>query len=117
MHIHTHACTHTHSHMHTHTYMYTYTHTHLHTHTHTHTHSQALLQHCRVAETGGYSGIKDVYNPAAPKDDVMQSFFLAETMKYLFLLFSDDSVVPLDHWVLNTEAHPFPMIPDVPRTQ
>ena len=36
----------------------------------------------------------------------MQSFFLAETLKYLYLLFSDSSVLPLDVWVLNTEAHP-----------
>jgi hypothetical protein len=37
------------------------------------------------------------------------SFFLAETLKYLFLLFSDDDLVPLDKWVLNTEAHPLPV--------
>ncbi len=86
-------------------------------HTHTHTHAQALLRYCRIAETGGYSGIKDVFNPAGPKDDVMQSFFLAETMKYLFLLFSDDNVVPLEHWVFNTEAHPLPNMPDIPQPQ
>lgn len=40
------------------------------------------------------------------KDDMMQSFFLAETLKYLYLLFSPPSTIPLDQWVFNTEAHP-----------
>ena len=39
-------------------------------------------------------------------DDVMQSWFLAETLKYLWLLFSPDSALSLKQWVLNTEAHP-----------
>ncbi len=43
-------------------------------------------------------------------DDVQQSFFLAETLKYLYLLFSDDSLIPLDKWVFNTEAHPLPVL-------
>jgi hypothetical protein len=36
----------------------------------------------------------------------MQSFYLAETLKYLYLLFSDEDVLPLDKFVFNTEAHP-----------
>ncbi|KAL6496881.1 Mannosyl-oligosaccharide 1 2-alpha-mannosidase mns2 [Orobanche gracilis] len=40
------------------------------------------------------------------KDNMMQSFFLAETLKYLYLLFSPPSVISLDEWVFNTEAHP-----------
>jgi hypothetical protein len=40
----------------------------------------------------------------------MESFWLAETLKYLFLLFEDDpSVLSFDEWVLNTEAHPLPI--------
>lgn len=40
----------------------------------------------------------------------MESFWLAETLKYLFLLFEDDAnVLPLDQWVFNTEAHPLPV--------
>lgn len=42
----------------------------------------------------------------------MESFFLAETLKYLYLLFSDDSLLPLDEWVFNTEAHPFKVLSD-----
>eukprot|EP01084_Bolivina_argentea_P162106 282137_1 len=37
---------------------------------------------------------------------VMHSFFLSETLKYLYLLFSDDQLMPLDKFVFNTEAHP-----------
>lgn len=36
----------------------------------------------------------------------MHSFFLAETLKYLYLLFSDDTVLSIDDYVFNTEAHP-----------
>jgi mannosyl-oligosaccharide alpha-1,2-mannosidase len=36
----------------------------------------------------------------------LYSYFLAETLKYLFLLFSEDSVFPLDKFIFNTEAHP-----------
>jgi mannosyl-oligosaccharide alpha-1,2-mannosidase len=43
----------------------------------------------------------------------MQSYFLAETLKYLYLLFSPSSVIPLDEWVFNTEAHPLRIRPRV----
>ncbi|KAM3861397.1 mannosyl-oligosaccharide 1,2-alpha-mannosidase IA [Diretmus argenteus] len=69
---------------------------------------QALEQHCRVE--GGYSGVRDVYSSTPNHDDVQQSFYLAETLKYLYLLFSDDNHLPFDHWVFNTEAHPLPVI-------
>ena len=44
------------------------------------------------------------------KDNMMQSFFLAETLKYFYLLFSPPSVIPLDEWVFNTEAHPIRIV-------
>ena len=58
---------------------------------------------------------KWIYDPVAFHDlsgdnlpvNRMESFFLAETLKYLYLLFSDDDVIPLDEYVFNTEAHPF----------
>lgn len=44
-----------------------------------------------------------------PKD-MMESFFLGETLKYLYLLFSDDKTeLSLKEFVLNTEAHPLPI--------
>ena len=42
--------------------------------------------------------------------DKMESFFLGETLKYLFLLFGDENIVPLDKYVFNTEAHPLPVL-------
>ena len=35
--------------------------------------------------------------------------FQAETLKYLYLLFGPDDVLPLNQIVLNTEAHPLPV--------
>lgn len=40
--------------------------------------------------------------------DNMESFWLAETLKYFYLLFSPPDVLSLDTHVFNTEAHPFP---------
>uniref|UniRef100_A0A671NXE1 alpha-1,2-Mannosidase n=1 Tax=Sinocyclocheilus anshuiensis TaxID=1608454 RepID=A0A671NXE1_9TELE len=69
---------------------------------------QALEKYCRVE--GGYSGVRDVYANTPNHDDVQQSFYLSETLKYLYLLFSDDDHLPFEHWVFNTEAHPLPVI-------
>ncbi|XP_023223063.1 mannosyl-oligosaccharide alpha-1,2-mannosidase IA-like [Centruroides sculpturatus] len=69
--------------------------------------AQAIEKHCRVEN--GFTGLKNVYVLDSPKDDVQQSFFLAETLKYLYLLFSEDDLIPLDSWVFNTEAHPLPI--------
>lgn len=68
---------------------------------------QALEKNCKT--DSGYSGLKDVYQFNGQKDDVQQSFFLAETLKYLYLIFSEDDLIPLDKWVFNTEAHPLPV--------
>ncbi|KAL7988447.1 hypothetical protein Chor_007366 [Crotalus horridus] len=43
--------------------------------------AQAIDKYCRVS--GGFSGVKDVYSSAPTYDDVQQSFFLAETLKWL----------------------------------
>lgn len=67
---------------------------------------QAFEGHSRIAT--GYVGLRDVNS--GEKDDMMQSFFLAETLKYLYLLFSPSSVIPLDEWVFNTEAHPVKIV-------
>ncbi|XP_078485823.1 mannosyl-oligosaccharide 1,2-alpha-mannosidase IA [Ciona intestinalis] len=70
--------------------------------------AQALEKNCRTEN--GYTGIKDVYAAKPQYDDVQQSFFLAETLKYLYLLFSDDDLLNLNEWVFNSEAHPLPII-------
>lgn len=54
-----------------------------------------------------HAAVHDVRKPITEKSDRMESFWLAETLKYFYLIFSEPSVVNLDEWVLNTEAHPF----------
>jgi len=70
---------------------------------------EAIEQYCRMEV--GYAGLHDVNNPRSTNDNVMQSWFLAETLKYLYLLFCPDDVIPLDRYVFNTEAHPLPVFP------
>lgn len=45
------------------------------------------------------------------KEDRMDSFVLAETLKYLYLLFADKDDIPvnLDEFIFSTEGHPFPL--------
>ncbi|ORY61002.1 glycosyl hydrolase family 47-domain-containing protein [Pseudomassariella vexata] len=55
----------------------------------------------------GHSAINDVLTPNSDQVNEMESFWLAETLKYFYLLYSAPDVISLDEWVLNTEAHPF----------
>lgn len=58
----------------------------------------------------GYSSIVNVKKIPVSYKDMMESFFLSETMKYLYLILSDNqAVLPLDKWVFNTEGHPLPI--------
>ncbi|KAH6655016.1 glycoside hydrolase [Truncatella angustata] len=52
------------------------------------------------------ASLDDVTKDKPQQVDSMESFWLAETLKYFYLVFSDWDVVDLDKWVLNTEAHP-----------
>ncbi|KAG0205917.1 mannosyl-oligosaccharide alpha-1,2-mannosidase [Mortierella sp. GBA30] len=70
---------------------------------------EAMEKYSKVP-SGGYSSIHDIRR----KDDIkfsdkMETFFLAETLKYLYLLFGPNDVFPLDKYVFNTEAHPLPI--------
>lgn len=53
------------------------------------------------------AGVKDVTSNLGDLQDTMESFWLAETLKYFYLLFDDPDKWSLDSWVLNTEAHFF----------
>lgn len=55
----------------------------------------------------GHSAVDDVLDRNPVQLDEMESFWLAETLKYFYLLFSTPDTISLDEWVLNTEAHPF----------
>jgi endoplasmic reticulum Man9GlcNAc2 1,2-alpha-mannosidase len=69
---------------------------------------QAFNKHSRVA-SGGFTGLSNVQDPRSHRTNRMESFWLGETLKYAYLLFSDDDMLPLDRYVFNTEAHPLPM--------
>ncbi|KAJ7644151.1 glycoside hydrolase [Roridomyces roridus] len=73
---------------------------------------EAIEKHCRV-ETGGYASIINVDEIPSRKEDKMETFMMSETLKYLYLIFADANVLPLDKYVLNTEAHPLPIF-DIP---
>ena len=70
--------------------------------------AQAYEKYCKTP--AGYAGIRDVYRNPPSLNDNQESFFLAETLKYLYLLFSDDDVIGLDDYVFNTEAHPMKIL-------
>lgn len=68
--------------------------------------AKALNQSSRVA-TGGFTTLLNV--ESGEKGDFTPSFFYSETLKYLYLIFSPNDIVPLQDFVFNTEAHPFPI--------
>ena len=63
------------------------------------------------AARAGWTALPDVNNPGRKRDDKMESFVLAETLKYIYLLFDPDYPIPLEKYVMNTEAHPLGHIP------
>jgi len=50
--------------------------------------------------------LADVRKSSPTKRDSQESFWLAETLKYFYLIFSPRSTLSLEEFVLNTEAHP-----------
>jgi hypothetical protein len=66
---------------------------------------RAIERWCRVP-SGGFAGLKDVNVRKPLQDNLQQSFWFAETLKYAYLLFAPDTALDLNEWVLNTEAHP-----------
>lgn len=61
-----------------------------------------LVKYCRT--DAGYAALRSVVTKE--QEDSMESFFLAETLKYLYLLFADESILNFDTVIFNTEAHP-----------
>ncbi|CAN8101816.1 unnamed protein product [Discula destructiva] len=54
------------------------------------------------------SAVSDVTIAEKPHaSDSMESFWMGETLKYFYLIFSEENLIDLDEWVFNTEAHPF----------
>ena len=61
-----------------------------------------LKKYCRMDD--GYSGLRNV--ATKQRSDLMESYFLAETWKYLYLLFAPPETLEFDKVVFNSEAHP-----------
>lgn len=60
-----------------------------------------------------FAAINDVSTVNTFHIDDSESFLFAELFKYMYLTFADPSVLSLDEYVFNTEAHPFKL--DRPR--
>jgi len=61
-----------------------------------------FVKYCRTE--AGYAALKDIVTKE--KRDEMESFALAETFKYFYLLFAPPGTLDFDKVVFNTEAHP-----------
>lgn len=87
---------------------------------------KAFQQYTTIPLGEGHSSLDNVNAVLPPRRDNMESFWLvrsistlrfsriltsfqAETLKYLYLLFSTDDVLPLNEVVFDTEAHLFPV--------
>ncbi|KAG9248317.1 glycoside hydrolase family 47 protein [Calycina marina] len=69
---------------------------------------KSFMNHTTVEEGGGFTSLTNANVIPPLTSDNMESFWLAETLKYLYLLFSPNDLLPLDKVVINTEAHVFP---------
>lgn len=66
------------------------------------TYFEDLIKYCRTEN--GYAELKNV--ETKEKGDHMPSYFLAETLKYFYLLYAPENTLDLNKVVFNTEAHP-----------
>jgi mannosidase alpha-like ER degradation enhancer 2 len=62
----------------------------------------SLVKYCRTDV--GYAALSNIEKKT--QKDEMESFFFAETLKYLYLLYAPADTVDLKTVVFNTEAHP-----------
>lgn len=67
-----------------------------------------IINHLQTLKTKcGYASLGDVTN--GRMEDRMDSFFLSETCKYLFLLFDESNFVHKKNYLFTTEGHLFSM--------
>jgi len=60
---------------------------------------EAFVKHTTVPDGAGFSSIGNVNEIPSPTRDNMESFWPAETLKYFYLLFGPNDVLPLDRVV------------------
>lgn len=59
---------------------------------------QKIERHTKTKH--GHATLKDTREIRTAKLDAMESFWLAETLKYFYLIFSDPELISLDKYVL-----------------
>ncbi|TDZ60807.1 Mannosyl-oligosaccharide 1,2-alpha-mannosidase [Colletotrichum trifolii] len=69
---------------------------------------KAFVNYTAVEDGGGFTSLSNANVIPPVVRDNLESFWMAETLKYFYLLFSPNDLLPLDKVVLNTEAHPLP---------
>lgn len=69
---------------------------------------QGFKKNSRIS-TGGYSGLKKVDTRRPTHINAMETFWIAETLKYLYLIQAPWDILDLNRSVLSTEAHIFPV--------
>jgi mannosyl-oligosaccharide alpha-1,2-mannosidase len=62
----------------------------------------------RPSRITGFTSLSNANTVPPVTRDNMESFWMAETLKYFYLLFSDRDFISLEDHVFNTEAHPLP---------
>jgi mannosidase alpha-like ER degradation enhancer 2 len=66
------------------------------------TYFEDIVKYCRTEN--GYAELSNV--ETKEKSDRMPSYFLAETLKYFYLLYAPEKTLDLNKEVFNTDAHP-----------
>ncbi|KAK7924591.1 Mannosyl-oligosaccharide 1-2-alpha-mannosidase [Apiospora marii] len=69
---------------------------------------KSFMNYTAIDDEGGFTSLSNANTIPPVTKDNMESFWLAETLKYFYLLFSPNDLLPLDSVVINTEAHAFP---------
>ncbi|KAL8773119.1 MAG: hypothetical protein Q9209_001795 [Squamulea sp. 1 TL-2023] len=69
---------------------------------------KSFVNYTQLEGDAGFTSLASVLEVPPRLRDNMESFWLAETLKYFYLLFSPVDLLPLEDIVINTEAHIFP---------
>ena len=67
----------------------------------------AIVKNCKTKYA--FAEVEDVAEKKPVLINRMESFFVAETLKYLYLIFAPPGTVDLKRQVFNTEGHPLPI--------
>jgi len=69
---------------------------------------EAMEEYCKTSQ-GAYTGLVDVSMMPPVQANRMESSLFGATFKYLYLLMSDEEVLPLDRYVFGMAGHAFPV--------